>query len=212
MNVITSFKAKGRSKMRIEVWVDDALWETLDAETVVRAGLRKGEAFDAKRQREVLALEEKIKARKSAATHASHGGKTERELERRLREKRFSPEAIASAIKTLLQSGTINDERTARRHVTKKLRTGRTGPRRIAAELAARGVDSTMARKTMDEQMAEVDFKAECRALAEKVRAKYEPLAEPKNRARLMQYLARRGYEADHVRAAVEALGAGGEF
>src|SRR5438045_4088209 len=105
---ISGFEVIGKRGARIKVFLDGAEWAELEAETVVREGLGRGDAVDAMRAKNILALDEIIRARKAAAGHTVRQPKTRRELERFLRGKGFSANAIGTALEQLEASGTIN--------------------------------------------------------------------------------------------------------
>lgn len=104
------------------------------------------------------------------------------------------------------ESGTIDDERAATRLVRMRRRKADMGPRRLQAELMARGVEPGLARRKVAAATEDVDLAAECLALAQKVERRYRPLSEPRNRRRMGQYLLRRGYEGEHVQRALDRV------
>ena len=203
---ITGFKSQGRRNKRIEVFLDGESWAVLDPETVVRENLRDGEALPPQRQVEVLATDEAIAARKAAAGSMARSPKTRREIRRRLAERGFSSRAVERAIETLCETGTLDDTRTAERHVRGRRRGGDMGPRRIRTELVGRGIDPGEAERLVREATEGVDLVAECLALARRARGRYEPLSEPKQRQKLIGYLTRRGYEGETIQRAMGCL------
>lgn len=206
---ITRLKAQGRKNPRVEVYLDDELWETLDAETVLREGLGKGQGLDEARQAAVMLTDATVRARKAAAGHAAHSPKTRNQLERFLRQKRFPEAAMTRALEMLSESGTVDDDKAATRLVRTRRRKADMGPRRLEAELTSRGVEPALARRKVAAAVESVDLAAECLTLAMKVAGRYQPLSEAANRRRLGQYLLRRGYDGEHVRRALEQAGAG---
>ena len=206
---ITRLKAQGRKNPRIEVYLDGEIWETLDAETVLREGLGKGQALDETRRTAIMLTDATVRARKAAAGYAAYSPKTRSQLERYLRQRKYPEQAITRALEVLSESGTVDDDQTATRLVRMRRRKADMGPRRLEAELTARGVEASLARRKVAAAVESVDLAAECQALAMKVSGRYQPLGEAANRRRLGQYLLRRGYAGDHVRQALERTGAG---
>jgi regulatory protein len=203
---ITSFEVLGKRGARIRVFLAGQPWAELDAETVVRERLGRGQPVDAARERAILATDELVRARKAAAGNMARKPKTRRELERYLHEKKFSAPAIEAALEQLTRSGTVDDQRVAERHVRQRRRKGDTGPRRLVAELRARGLDEATIRQQTATALEGVDLQTECNALAAKAAPKYAPLADPKQRQKLANYLLRRGYDGELVRAALAQL------
>lgn len=195
---ITALSAEGRGARRIRVEVDGRPWATLDAETVVRERLSTGEPLDAARQAAVRARDERIRARKQAAARAAGSPRTAAELRALLKEKGFDDDAIDGAIADLSATGTIDDTRAVDR-IIRNRRSRKLGPRRIEAELAARGIDADAARDAIARQAGDEVWRDECLALARKAAARYQPLSEPSNRRKLSEYLLRRGYPAHLV-------------
>lgn len=204
---ITGFKVEGRRKIRITVLLDDEPWEELDAETVVRESLQSGQLLDEERRRAILLTDETIRARRAAAGFTARAPKSRRELEHYLAQRGFSAAASEQALTYLDESGIIDDAQTAGK-VARTQRRRKYGPRRILAELQARGIDSSVARRNVEQATEGVDLEAECSELALKVLERYRPLSDPRNRRRLSQYLLRRGYDGEMVHKAVKAAAA----
>jgi regulatory protein len=205
-NRITGFKKEGRRAPKIVVFLNEEPWQTLDPETVVRERLRTGEDLSAARQREILATDEAIRARKAAAGFAARTPKTRRELEHYLRGKRFSVRAIQAALETLSASGTVDDERVAGQIVHSRRRRRDVGPKRLEAELISRGVAPRTAGEHIDQALKGADLAAECLELARHFLRRYEPLDQPAQRQKLANFLLRRGYEAAQVWPAIRQI------
>lgn len=203
---ITALKLHGRRKLSVDIYLDDELWQRVDAEAVMLAGLQIGQAFDAKAQKALLEREEMILARRAAASYNAGGAKTLREIEHHLRNKRFSDAAVAAALRELTLSGTLDDHQAAERHVRKRLSARRTGPHRLRAELMGRGVESSMAEKLLAETRENVNFRELCLETGRKALGRYSPLSDAANARRFAQYLQRRGYGQDDIFATLEAL------
>lgn len=203
---ITGFKKEGRRALKIIVLLDGQPWATLDPETVVREHLATGQTLSEGRRREVLFADEVVRARKAAAGHAAHAPKTRLELEHFLMERGFGPLSRHKALELLGEAGVVNDEATAGRVVRSRRRKGGIGPRRLEAELRHRGVAPGVAGQKVTEALEGADLAAECLELARKHRARYEPLSERTQRAKLAAFLIRRGYESGDVWRAVRGV------
>jgi regulatory protein len=201
MATITDFSAQGRRKQRIMVCLDGKPWAELDAETVARAGLRRDMTLDEAGRERLLAADQAVLARRAAAGLCAAGPRGRAELERRLAERGFAPAAIATALDELERSGTLDEARAIDATIRRRRRAGY-GPRRIAAELRARGAAPGQVREQLDRALAGQDLEAECLAWARRAAARYQPLSDPANRRKLAQALLRRGYDSDMARAA----------
>src|SRR4051812_40225992 len=94
---ITGFEAVGRRGARIKIFINDIEWTELDAETIVRERLARGEEVNAQRCAAILHTDECIRARKAAAGYNARQPRSRREVERYLRDKYFSGVAIDTA-------------------------------------------------------------------------------------------------------------------
>jgi regulatory protein len=133
------------------------------------------------------------------------------ELRQWLREREVPPEELDDVITRLLAAGLLDDARYALSFARSRLLDRRLSKRRVLAELARRGV----ARDLADAAVAQVmdDEGVDEFAAVEQVAArKWKTLAKldrPVAIRRLMAFLARRGYDGDLVRRAVQAVSAG---
>lgn len=82
------------------------------------------------------------------------------ELERKLAARGFPPAEIAAALDRLQSQGYLDDRRSAADFVTARLGRGGLGRRRLAAELARRGVGSEVAAETLAALLPDDDLPA----------------------------------------------------
>ncbi|MCE5229680.1 RecX family transcriptional regulator [bacterium] len=206
MSIITDFEVQGKRVPKVVVHLDGAPWATIDAETLVRMDLRRGQKISEARKAEILLADETVLARRSAARHCAGNPKTRRELEHHLIRKGFSVAAREAAIRELESSGTIDDPVVAGRIVRSRRSRKSIGPLRLKMELAMRGIENREAEKQIDAAFEDVNLVEECLKLAEKIRAKYEPIDVPAQQAKMARYLLRRGYEGETVRETIERM------
>lgn len=124
------------------------------------------------------------------------------DLARKLKERGFTPEAIAAALAELQRSNSLNDERYGHNVVRYRSRRGQ-GPARIRLELRKAGVDSELAEAAVKSGDDLPDFAK----VARETRARKfgsEPPKDWKERARQARFLQYRGFSNDHIRAALE--------
>ena len=168
----------------------------------MRLGLKRGMRVDDAMRARILAADRAVRARKAAAAYCAANPRTRLELERYLEQKGFDAAAREAAIESLTESGTLDETRTTDVTIRRRRR-ARFGPLRIQAELQARGVAPSRVEKRLAEALDGVDLQTECDELAERAAARYQPLTDVRQRRKLEQYLLRRGYEGEMVRAAV---------
>lgn len=132
--------------------------------------------------------------------------RSRRETERRLRRDRIDPAAIQHALERLAALGYLDDAQFAASFARDRIRLRPCGTRRMQSDLLARGVSREDADRGIREAMAEEGATEE--ALLQRVataRARRLTGADPsKARRRLFDYLARRGFDANRIRAWIE--------
>lgn len=139
------------------------------------------------------------RCRKRAMDALARREQTRTELERRLLRAGFAVDTVANTLDDLAAEGLQSDTRFAEAFISSRYRQGK-GPVRIRAELSQRGFDRNAIASAL-EQSGYDWF-----ALAEEVRAQRFGDAPPedfKARARQLQFLSYRGFDAEQAQAAV---------
>jgi regulatory protein len=180
-------------------------WAEIDAEVVVRLGLKRGFALTQADRERILHADQVLRARRWAAARSAARPRSRRSLEQDLCARKFSATVIHEALDTLEASGTINDSEVAARHLRKRGREGGYGPERLRSELLGLGLSPEAAATALAANHRADPLEA-CLELAGKRAARYMPLHDVKNRTRLMQFLQRRGFEAETVRRAMDRI------
>ena len=133
--------------------------------------------------------------------------RTRRELERRLKEKGFEPASIAEVLDRLAEVGLVDDAEFARAWLAGRWGRKPSGWRRLEQELRARGVsqeDAQRARAVLVERGGAPDEVQSAARLVAQARKRYAKLEPHVQRQRLYALLARRGYDGDVIRRALE--------
>ena len=121
------------------------------------------------------------------------------ELRRKLLARDLPTDEVEAALDALQAEGLASDARFAEAFVTARSRRGQ-GPRRIRAELEARGVVPAHA----DEPLRAVDWGATAAAARQKKFGAGRP-ADLRERARQVRFLEYRGFTGEQIRQALEA-------
>jgi len=208
MSVISGIVPALRPPGRFAVLVDGRECAVLSLEAIERLGLQVG--------RPVAGLEEAI-ALESARLHSydravnmlALRARSSRELARSLVRKGEEQAHVDWAIARLQEQGLVDDAAFARAFTRSKVVGGKQSRRRVEQDLARKGVSRSVAGEAIDDVFEEeaVDQRA---IVEEAARKKIRSLAglEPAvQRRRLYAFLARRGYDLDDIRAAVEGAG-----
>jgi regulatory protein len=134
-----------------------------------------------------------------------------RELEEKLRRRDLPDDDISDAVARCEDLGLIDDRRVAERFVEVRAATRGWGPRRLSAELAARGLSREDAER-MTELPSELAHQSLATALRKvEARAPEGWWRDGQRRARMVSSLITRGFEAEVAIAAVNELAASRE-
>lgn len=130
-----------------------------------------------------------------------------RDLTRKLDRKGYAAEDVAPVIARLTESGLLDDVRFAEQYARSRIVNDSASPRRVVQLLQRYGIlrtaaEAAVARTIEDE---ELDTAAAAERVARKKAAALTGLEPAVARRRLYGYLARRGYDLDHIRAAVNS-------
>ena len=133
--------------------------------------------------------------------------RTRRDLERRLKEKDFDAATIAATLDRLAEVGLIDDVEYARAWLAGRWGRKPSGWRRLVQELRAKGIseeDAERARELLSERGSAPDEVGSAAKLVAQARKRYARLEPQAQRQRLYALLARRGYDSDVIRRALE--------
>jgi regulatory protein len=208
MSVISGIVPAPRPAGRFAVLVDGRERAVLSLDAIERLGLVVG--------RPLAGLEEAI-ALESARLHSydralnmlAFRARSSSELARSLVRKGEEKAHVDWAIARLQEQGLLDDAAFARAFTRSKVVGGKQSRRRVEQELARKGVSRTVAGEAIEDVFEDeaVDQRS---IVAEAARKKLRSLAglEPAvQRRRLYAFLARRGYDLDDIRAAIESVG-----
>ena len=142
-----------------------------------------------------------VEARKKAMDYLARREHARGELARKLETAGFDAEIAAEAIGRLAEEGLQSDRRFVESFVQSRINQGK-GPVRIRAELGERGIASGLVDRAID------DAHEDWHSLAREIRVKKFGRELPddfQDKARQMRFLQYRGFERDHIQAAVAA-------
>ena len=132
---------------------------------------------------------------------------TSRNLRRKLVQKEFDPDEINSTMARLVASKLIDDSKFAAEYARQKLVVGGSSSRRVEQELQKKGIDRDLAKEAVGSVVEEesVDTSASAERAARKKFKSLSGLEPEVQRRRLFGFLARRGFDLDEVKRAVDA-------
>ena len=146
-------------------------------------------------------------AREAALTLLERTRRTRLDLARRLRQKGYAAATIDAVIERLAGVGLVDDVEYARAFLAGRWSRRSAGWRRLELELRKRGVsapDVVAARARIEAEAGPADDLAAARRVLSQVGRRYAALDPRTRRQRLYALLARRGFEGDVIRRALE--------
>lgn len=206
--IVTALVPSRRREGRYEVEVDGVAAATVSVDAVAAMRLAVGRVLDGG---EVARLAEEgavVAALDRGLDLLAFRDRSAVELRRALVRKGVEAGHAAAAVERLRDAGLLDDGRYARALARSRAMNAGASRRRVEQELARRGV----AREVADEAIAEVwaeegvDQSAAAIALARKRAPSLARLDAVSRRRRLYGFLARRGYDAGEIRAALDAV------
>ena len=140
-------------------------------------------------------MSKRVPCRQKALDLLSRRSHFERELERKLRQRGYPEAEVAETLDKLRAQGLVDDRRSAREFVRGRLARAPEGRRKLAAELARRGVAAEIVTETLDD-LTDADDRALAHQAAERWRrTRSRPgRSADRERAALARHLAGRGF------------------
>jgi regulatory protein len=208
VSLITAITPTPRHPGRFELLVEGKSYAILSLDAIERLQLAVG--------RSIIGLEERVateaaqlKVYDRALNMLAFRGRASRELARGLVRKGEPKELVDRAIARLQEQGLLDDSAFAESFTRARVLGAKQSKRRVQQDLARKGVDravSDAAIATVFEE-EEVDQREVVEQAARKKLRSLVKLDPAVRRRRLYAFLARRGYEGEDIRRAMEAVG-----
>lgn len=198
MGTITALSAQKRSQDRVNVYIDGEFAFGLAA--IAAARLQVGQTLT---PADIVALQELDaveKAKESALRLLDYRPRSQAEVQQHLQKKGYSEVAIATVIERLTAVELLNDEIFAQYWVEQRETFNPRGQLALRQELHQKGIDP----KIIDQALSELDETAAARQVAEKKAGQLAGLPEADFKRKLGQYLQRRGFPYDIIRATID--------
>ena len=206
---ITGIIPSSRTAGRFDVFVDGRHEATVSLEIVERLALTVGRSYEAVRvdvEREAALISTYDRALNMLALRA----RSIRDLRRHLVRKGEPADRADVAIARLVAAGFLDDAAFARQFARSKAVGAGLSRRRIQQELARRGVARQIGDAAVTDVFAEeaLDESAAAEQAARRKLRSLKTLDVPTRNRRLYAFLARRGYDVDEIRRAIQVAGA----
>lgn len=182
--------------------------ETIDTETLLMSGFGVGSEISQQQWQELKQKAEQNRAYEKALYLLEYRAHTKKELFTKLRAV-FPAEVCEHALSRIEQLGLCDDEAFARDYAEELFERKGFGKKRVAFELAKKGVD----RDVIDGILSEYDGNDPVDTIVSIIEKKYCPLPDdPKKYQRIFAGLARMGYSYGDIKSALERVKNGEYF
>lgn len=148
--------------------------------------------------------EEIEKTRKIALDLLARHDWSVRDMRARLARRGCPDDAADAVVASLQEAGLLDDEAFARRWIGSKLDYKPEGRTKLMQDLTRKGIDRSLTERILQEYGDRVGSDEGADQVLDRVRDRYAGLDADKARRRMFGLLARRGFDPDTARAAVE--------
>ena len=204
---ITAIAPQKNATDRYSIFLDEAFAFGIGVDAVVEFQLHVGMVVGEAQVAEIVAWEEIVRATDAGLSLLGYRARASGELAARLRQKGFSPSAIAAAIERLQGWGYLDDEDFAQAWVEQQRAHRPRSRRALQQELRTKGIERDLIETTM--ATTEIDEESDALRLARKRWPGLANLPPEVRQRRLTGYLGRRGYGFDIVRKVLSQLESG---
>ena len=150
--------------------------------------------------------EEVEEARQVALRFLGSRDRSEYEIREKLQRRQCTPAIIDQVLDRLKASMLVDDEAFARRWIEYRLSERPSGAPRYVQDLRRKGIARATIEAVLAEFGDEVGSRASAVALLQRVEGRYRSLDETTARRRMLGLLARRGFDPETTRSAVEQV------
>lgn len=190
---------------RVTIGVGRVRVGPIDALTAHELGIREGCVLDGAARGALVEAVETQLARQDAIRLIRARARSARELMDRLALKGHSRAAARNAVDRLVRAGVVDDETLASNTAQRLASRRDLSPRAAEIRLRARGIEASTARRAAEGAFQGTDLEEQALGLARKRLRTIPSGTDPRAAARrVLGYLARRGYDHETCRRAVE--------
>ncbi len=186
---ITALKIQEGNKERVNVFLDDKFALAMTA--VATAALRKGQYLSDAEIDQLKQADERDKAYNQAIRFLGFRPRSQAEIERHLREKKYPPEVIAHTVERLRQEQYLDDEAFARYWLENRERFRPRGRQALRYEMRQKGLPGDVIETILDE----LDEDQSAWAAVESKLSRWKNLDELSFKQKVMAFLSRRGFD-----------------
>jgi regulatory protein len=207
--IITAIERQKKRAQRFNVFIDGEFALGTSASTLLKFGLRKGDAVDERTVNTIRNFEDFTAAKEKALRLIAHRLRSESELKKRLQEKGFEPSVIQQVMANLREAKLIDDRAFALAFSHDFMLKKPSGKRLLERQLFMKGISKELIHEVAESISPEIEKKEALEAAA-KLLKRYSVSRKKsdaqKQRQRITAFLTRRGYEYSTVRMVTKKL------
>lgn len=190
-----------KRKNRVNVYLEGKFAFGLPLETAIKHGLKTNQKISQEKVEELIGENELDRVFNLAHRFLSYRPRSEREMSDYLAKKKIGEETTRLVMRKLKKQAMINDTAFVRWWAKQREEFRPRGPRMIVSELYQKGVPREIIEEVLPD---EIDEKTLAKRALTKVSGRFNKLKREERRAKLSEYLARRGFSWEIIREVVD--------
>jgi regulatory protein len=206
MPIVTKITGQRHRPNRRNVYLDGGFAFGCNLNVIARFRLREGMVLTADEVDAIQRGEVRQECFDAAMRYLESRLHSRTELKRKLTRREMGEAVIYGVLNDLERLGYLDDSKFAVAKATSAARHKHHGPRRAVQELMRAGITAEVAKKAATSVYAEMDSAAIAMQLAERQAARLRRLDPVVAKRRLIGMLARRGFDFDAIKQAVEKV------
>ncbi|MBE0557997.1 MAG: RecX family transcriptional regulator [Proteobacteria bacterium] len=198
---VTKIIRKKSRQLLYSISVDGAKAFELNADVLVKFGLRVGDELTEKDIERILVEEARFRAQRLAVNYLSYRPRSAREVARHLTRKGYAKELARSVAQKLEKAGLINDAEFANMFVRDRIKRRPVGRALLRRALQEKGIAPQLVEQVLNGALSDETQQEAARELAAKRlrlhQSSFAKLDSAHKKKRLLEYLLRRGFSND---------------
>jgi regulatory protein len=200
---ITKIAQQKRSS-RVNVFIDDKFAFGLSKKTLIDFDLYEGEILNEKEIEKILEKDQLTKAIEKSFRLLGIRPRSQKELEKKLKEKGFAQKIIKKAIKRIKNLGYLDDKKFAKAWLEARKSSSK-GKYIVERELKQKGIAEKIVKKTISYYTQKDEFKI-ANQLVKKKEKTYKKLSPLEKKIKISRFLANRGFSWEVIRKVLEKI------
>lgn len=186
-----------RRASRVNIFIDDQFAFGLSKKTLVDFNLFNGKLLSEAEINQILEKDQLTRAVEKSFRLLGVRPRSQKELEKRLKEKEFAPETIKKTIARIKELGYLDDKKFAKAWLEAR-KFSHKGKYVVARELKQKGVAEETIKKTISHYTPKDEFKIATELIEKKMKS-WKDLSFWKKKEKIAKFLASRGFGWDTI-------------